>query len=101
VERFRKKIRDLEAEQARFDSLEPEAYPAPVMKPSDPAAGLEASGGFGPLLPPVVREAVVKLDGPCADGALLPVEGTSKSGPCYHLAGVAKGDYYVYVLSVR
>jgi len=129
VERFRQKIRDLEAEQARFGRMKPEEYPAPVKKPSDPASILEPSGSFGPVLPPLIREAVVKVDGRCAEGSLLPVEGASKSGPFYHLAGIAGGDYgilkpgkkyrlqlglvyrreyfglignfYVYVLSVR
>jgi hypothetical protein len=41
----------------------------------------------------LVREVTVRLDGPLAEGALLPVEGTSKSGPFYHLAGIASGDY--------
>jgi hypothetical protein len=129
VERFRQKIRDLEAEQARFGSLKPEDYPAPVRTPADPASVLETSGGFGPVLPPVIRKATVDVDVPCVDGALLPVRGASRSGPFYHLAGIAGGDYgilkpgkqyrlelclvyrreyfgligdyYVYVLSVR
>ena len=78
-------------------SMKPEEYPAPVKNPSDPASVLEPSGSFGPVLPPLAREAVVKLDGPCAEGSLLPVEGASKSGPFYHLAGIAGGD----LVSVR
>ena len=101
VEGFRRKIRDLEAERAKFDSLEPGGYPAPVKTPADPASVLESSGGSGPVLPPAIREAAVRVDGPCADGALLPVEGASRSGPFYHLAGIAGGDYYVYVVGVR
>jgi hypothetical protein len=93
AERFRKKIRDLEAERAKFAAMKSEQYPAPVQKPSDPTSVLEEFAGSGPLLPPVIREVTVKLDGPCVEGALLPVEGTSKSGPFYHLAGIAGGDY--------
>ena len=72
-----------------------------MKKPSDLASVLETSGGFGPVLPPLIREATVNMDGPCAKGSLLPVERASRSGPFYHLAGIAGGDYYVYVLSVR
>jgi hypothetical protein len=95
VERFRQKIRSLEAEQARFGSLKPAEYPAPLKAPSDPASVLESSSGFGPVLPPVIREVTVRVEGPCAEGALLPVEGASKSGPFYHLAGIAGGDYAI------
>lgn len=95
VERFRQKIRSLEAELARFASLEPGEYPEPVKAPSDPASVLESSGRFGPVLPPVIREAAVRVESPCADGVLLPVEGASRSGPFYHLAGIAGGDYGV------
>ncbi len=93
AEGFRQKIRDLESEQARFSSLEPGEYPEPVEKPSGPASVLESSGSSGPVLPPVIREATIRVDSPCADGALLSVEGASRSDPFYHLAGIAGGDY--------
>lgn len=93
VERFKQKIRDLMVGQARVTGLGSERYPVPVIESPDPASGLESSGGFGPVLPPRIREVTVMLDGPCAEGDLLPVEGTSKSGPFYHLAGIAGGDY--------
>ena len=95
ADRFRQKIRDLEAERARFGGLKPADYPSPVRAPADPASVLETSDGFGPVLPPVIREVTLTVDGPCANGALLPVKGTSRSGPFYHLAGIAGGDYAV------
>ena len=124
-----KSTEKLETEQARLEALRPEEYPAPVRQSPEPGSVLEAAGGFGPILPPVIREALVNLDGPVAEGDLLEVEGGSRSGPFYHLAGIAGGDYgllkagkklrlelclvyrreyfgfigdfYVYVLSVR
>jgi len=127
--RKQKSTAELEAEQARLGALSPEEYPSPVRQSPDPGDVLEASGGHGPVLPPVIREVAVKLDGPVAEGDLLAVEGGSRSGPFYHLAGIAGGDYgllkagrklrlelclvyrreyfgfigdfYVYVLSVR
>ena len=93
AERFRRQIRDLEAERARLAALEPGGYPAPVKEAAGPASVLESSAGHGPLLPPVIREAVVRLEGPCAEGDLLPVEGATRSGPFFRLAGIAGGDY--------
>jgi hypothetical protein len=128
--RKQKSTENLEAEQAQLGALSPEEYPAPVMQSPEPGSVLEAAaGGFGPVLPPVIREVTVNLVGPVAEGDLLEVEGGSRSGPFYHLAGIAGGDYgllkadkklrlelclvyrreyfgfigdfYVYVLSVR
>jgi hypothetical protein len=93
VEKFRQKLRDLEAERARFAGMRQEEYPAPVEKPADPASVLEESAGFGPVLPALIREVAVTVEGPLAEGALLSVEGTSKSGPFYHLAGIAGDEY--------
>ena len=98
VERFRQKIRDLETERARFAAMAPEEYPAPVEKPSESGSVLESSASSGPVLPPLLRRVTLEADGPCADSpcaddALLAVRGTSKSGPFYHLAGIAGGDY--------
>ena len=123
------KIVELEAEQVRLQGLDSEQYPAPEIAPADPASVLEGSGGWGAVLPPVIREVTVTLDRPAAEGVLLEVEGGSRSGPFYHMAGIAGGDYrllkpgkelrlelclvyrreyfgligdfYVYVLSVR
>ena len=91
--RKQKSTEKLEAEQARLEALSPEEYPAPVMQSPEPGSVLEAAGGFGPMLPPVIREVTVKLDGSVAEGDLLEVEGGSRSGPFYHLAGIAGGDY--------
>lgn len=127
--RKQKSTGELEAEQARLGALSPEEYPAPVRQSPEPGSVLEAAGGFGPVLPPVIREVTVTLDRPASEGVLLEVEGGSRSGPFYHMVGIAGGDYrllkpgkelrlelclvyrreyfgligdyYVYVLSVR
>jgi hypothetical protein len=95
VERFTQKLRGLEAEQARFAGMKPDEYPEPVQQSADSYSILEQSEGFGPVLPPVTREVVVNVDGPLGDGVLLSVEGASKSGPFYHLAGIAGGSYAI------
>ncbi len=95
IERFRAKLATLEEQLAAFNAMKPADYPAPVRQEPDPASILEQSPGWGPLLPPLIHELVVTVDGPLADDALLSVEGTSKSGPFYHLAGIEGGDYGV------
>jgi len=93
AERFRQNLRDLEEERRKCARLQPEKYPAPVLQSPDASSILESSSGSGALLPPVIREVVVPADGTYGEGDLLQVEGTSKSGPFYHLAGIAGGDY--------
>jgi hypothetical protein len=80
------KIMDLEAERARFAAMKPQDYPAPV--PQQVGAP-----PVGAVLPPMIAEAVINVAGPCADGTLLDVQGATRSGPFYHLAGVKGGDY--------
>ncbi len=93
VERFRQRIAGLEAERAKFDGMKPEEYPEPVRPQAEGAAILEQTEGFGPVLPPALREVTVAIDQPIADGALLSVAGASRSGPFYHIAGIKGGDY--------
>ncbi len=95
VQRFKQKIAALEAEREKFSSTKPEEYPAPAEPQADPGSVLELAAGFGPVLPPALREVAATIDQPCADGTLLSVKGTSRSGPFYHLAGIKGGDYAV------
>jgi hypothetical protein len=44
------------------------------------------------MVPAELREAVVTVDAPYDVGSLLAVEGTSRSGPFFHLTGVLGGD---------
>ena len=93
VERFKQRIAALEAEREKLGRMKPEEYPEPVRPQAEAGLVLELAAGFGPVLPPVLREVTVTVDQPCADGTLLSVEGTSRSGPFYHLAGIKSGDY--------
>lgn len=93
VERFRAKLAALRDQLVAFEAMKPADYPSPVTQEPAPGTILEQSPGWGPILPPVIRELLVTVEGPLADDALLSVEGTSKSGPFYHLAGIEGGDY--------
>ncbi len=93
VEKFRKRLEDLAAERERFSRLKPEQYPEPGNP--EPGAGsiIDQSARFGPVLPPTPREVSVAMDAPCSEGSLLTVQGASRAGPFYHLAGITGGDY--------
>ncbi len=95
VERFRRRLGELEAERAAYARLKPEDYPEPVRQDAGSAPILELSEGSGPVRPPIYREVRITVDETCRDGTLLSVDGASKSGPFYHLAGIAGGDYRV------
>jgi hypothetical protein len=93
VERFKQRLTALEAEREKLSRTKPEEYPEPAGPQGDAGSVLELAAGFGPVLPPVLREVTVTIEQPCADGMLLSVKGTSRSGPFYHLAGIKGSDY--------
>ena len=88
VEKLTRQLADLQAERAKFEAMTPQEYPEPVAE-----AALEAP--IGPMLPPVLAEAVITVGEKLSDGSLLDVQGASRSGPFYHLAGIKGGDYGV------
>jgi hypothetical protein len=89
---LQRKIESLAADRERFASMPAGEYPDPVAAVRDAASVLDGATAYGPMMPAVPREAVVVVTTPYGDGSLLEVEGTSKSGPFFHLAGVRGGD---------
>jgi hypothetical protein len=92
VERFKKRLKELEAERLVYAGMKPEEYPEPSTG-TDTSSILDGSHRFGPILPPTLREGRVVIDGVCADGTLLSFDGTSRSGPFYHLSGIRGNNY--------
>ena len=90
--KFRQKIEALEAERVRFSRMPAAEYPDPVASVPDAASVFDEATAWGPMVPAELREAVVTADKPYAIGSLLSVEGTSRSGPFFHLAGIRSGD---------
>ncbi len=90
--KFRQKIEDLEAERVRFIRMQPGEYPKPVKPTASPSSVLDEATAYGPMVPAELREVVVVVSEPCSIGGLLPVEGSSRSGPFFHLAGIQGGD---------
>ena len=127
--KFRQKIEALEAERVRFSRMPAAEYPDPVASTPGALSVFDEATAWGPMLPAQLREALVTTDTPYVIGSLLSVEGTSRSGPFFHLAGIRGGepsvlkpgkrsqvtmylvfrreyfgligDYYVYVSDVR
>jgi hypothetical protein len=90
--KFRQKIEELEAERERFDRMQTAEYPDPVASTPDTASVFDEATAWGPMVPAELREVVVIVDQPYDVGSLLAVEGTSRSGPFFHLAGIRGGD---------
>jgi hypothetical protein len=44
----------------------------------------------------MTTRAVINVTEPLSDGSLLDVQGATRSGPFYHLAGIKGGDYGVF-----
>ena len=84
----------LTKELARFEGMKPEDY---VLKAPQTQTGgenpLENFGKFGPLMPPEEREAEIVVTDGLDYGSILTVTGMTRSGPFYHVAGVASGDF--------
>jgi len=87
VEKFKQQLQSLEAQRREFEKLDPRDYPLPQTPGTlDPFRS-------GPLTPPILKLVRATLREPCKEGTLLEVEGITKSGPFYHLAGIVGGDY--------
>ena len=90
--KFRERIEALEAERDRFERMPAGEYPDPVAPAPDTASVFDEATAWGPMVPAELREAVVDVTGPYDVGSLLEVQGTSRSGPFFHLAGIVGGD---------
>jgi hypothetical protein len=127
--KFRERIGALEVERDHLERMPAGEYPDPVTPVPDTASVFDEATAWGPMVPAERREAVVDVTGPYDAGSLLEVEGTSRSGPFFRLAGILGGDaailkpgrryriamylvfrreyfafigdYYVYVASIR
>jgi hypothetical protein len=89
---LQRRIEALEIERERFATMTAGEYPDPVASVPDAATARDEATPFGPMVPAEPLAAVVTVAAPYGDGSLLEVEGTSKSGPFFHLAGIRGGD---------
>lgn len=90
AKRFEERLAALEQERARFAGMAPEDYPLPAAEAA-PEGALLAAGDWGPVEPPRRRTIPVVVRGPMAPGDPLEVEGRTKSGPFFRVAGIRDG----------
>ena len=88
VARFEGRVAEAKARLERFRNLPVTEYPDPVAVP--PAEPFGAEGSYGPVVPAREMAIRVKPTTRYREGSLLEAEGTTRSGPFYHLAG---GEY--------
>ena len=89
---LQRKIESLESDRERFAAMPAGDYPEPLAQAPDPASVFDEATAYGPMVPAATREATIGVTAPYGDGSLLEVEGSSKSGPFFHLAGIRGGD---------
>jgi len=92
AERFKKRIAELNAELARYKGMAPADYSAAAPQ-EDPLAALEGQQKYGPIEPASKKTVTVTVKEPYKEGSTLDLEGMTRSGPFYHLAGIAGNDY--------
>ncbi|MBN1698900.1 MAG: hypothetical protein JW881_15390 [Spirochaetales bacterium] len=91
AEIFGARIAELRKELGRFQAMKPEDYPDPVT--SLPGEGhLPPDDGYGPVFPAEKKNIFVTVGNEYAYGSLLDVDGSSRSGPFFRLAGIKGGD---------
>ncbi len=80
-----KRLSEMREALTRFLALKPEDIPLPEGPEIEPSPA--APGGYGILMPPLVREVEIVPGSPLEPGSVLDIEGMTRSGPFYHLAG--------------
>ncbi len=86
VEKFRNRAASLEGQLETFKKMDPFHYTLPSVQEQRPDVFAEQAT-YGPVMPPQKKTVTVTVKEPCRDGSLLEVEGMTRSGPFYHLAG--------------
>lgn len=75
-------------------SIRPEDYPT-VQEGREAETDFETSTTFGPVIPAIKKEITVTVGGTYQPGSILDLDGMTKSGPFYHVAGIRGDDHGV------
>lgn len=89
---FRDRLEEMKRLLAAFRTMDPAGYEVSGA-PTESPKPLLGDAGYGPVKPAEKMTLKVRVSQPCHAGSLLEAEGTTRSGPFYHLAGIA-GDAY-------
>lgn len=92
VETLKGRIAEMKAQRETFQKLNPDDYAVETSKEEDPGSIL-GQAGYGPVTPARKRTVTVMVKEAYKEGSFLDAEGTSKSGPFFHVAGIAGNDY--------
>jgi hypothetical protein len=92
VAKFTERIAELKTQQESFQKMEPYQFALGTAKEESPEA-FGGSADYGPVIPCPKKIVQVVVKEACREGSILEVEGMTKSGPFYHLAGMAGNDY--------
>lgn len=92
AEKFRKSITELKGELEKHRNLDPEDYSLGAPR-GDLVSALEGNREYGPVQPAPEKTVTVVVKEPYSEGATLDVEGMSRSGPFFHIAGITGNDY--------
>jgi hypothetical protein len=92
AEKFRKSISELKGALEKYKNLDPADYSLGTPQ-GDPVSALEGQQEYGPVQPAPERTVTVVVKEPYKEGSTPDVEGMSRSGPFFHLAGIAGNDY--------
>jgi hypothetical protein len=86
IEKFRNRDASLKGQLETLQKLDPFYYALPPVQAPAPDVFAE-QGAFGPVTPPQKRIVTLTVKEAYKEGSLLDVDGMTKSGPFYHLAG--------------
>lgn len=89
VEKFRNRIAQLKGQLETFQKMDPFYYALPSVQVQAPDVFAEQAA-YGPVTPPQKKTLTLTVKEAYKEGSLLDIEGMTKSGPFYHLAG---GDF--------
>ncbi len=89
LEKFGNRVAALKGQLETFQKMDPFSYALPPAQTPAPDAFTEQAA-FGPVTPPPKMTVTITVKEASKEGSVLEVEGMTKSGPFYHLAG---GDF--------
>lgn len=93
-EKMKKRIAQCNSDLKRFSSMSADNYILQDISTNTEKQKLfELDKTFGPMMPPVKKEVTVTFKEKCREGTLLEIDGITRSGPFYHVAGIVDNSY--------